>query len=458
MASQLSRHDTSNPVPPSHARIASAGAASGNSQLPLLLPPSINSPHLTSAPSTGSKVTAVRRSLRWIRRSRTAVIIALAAWSVYTIVRYFIAQAHYPPGSNARVLSIVFGTFSGAALACMTLAVIAPLLLTQTAIVLWYTLHTFAALFILVPASGSVVCAFIWRHSGNTANSLQYRCHLDVDVVWAYSSDLSCHGAPWGFWLSLSLGRLIITLLFIVIYIATTIAYDRMNKPTVFGHQRQSSRLSSSHSEFQPYDRPQRPPMVLSPSVADALDAVTASFDGDMQEFAHQFRTLVAQISRETEEGLAYAQSDIPSGAESYESGLDERRSDESTSVPLPLWAQHRMMTPATEYVISVDEFGRPYPPEDHIQLMNGIVRRMPTIESFGSWELSRPPTSLTLARTATRESDYGHVTASGRGSSAGARTPGGGSNSGSGSNHFLAVHSGSAMYTMPNTSVPHSL
>jgi len=76
-----------------------------------------------------------------------------------------------------------------------------------------------------------------------------------------------------------------------------------------------------------------------------------------------RFNSLISQIIRETEDGLAKAISPESSPA---------RGPFSLPSIP-----------PAVGY----DEFGRPYPPDETLFVFNGVVRRMPTIESMGSRE-----------------------------------------------------------------------
>jgi hypothetical protein len=128
-----------------------------------------------------------------------------------------------------------------------------------------------------------------------------------------------------------------------------------------------------------------------------------------------QFRSMVTQISREAEEAIEFAQ---PGPTGSYRNSFD-------------------MGPPLPSAIIGYDELGRPYGAEEHVRILNGFVRRMPTIESIGSrelgsmrsmasnleqeriermtslQELSRPGTQLTM-RTDTTTTDYGQIIRSG--------------------------------------------
>ena len=83
-----------------------------------------------------------------------------------------------------------------------------------------------------------------------------------------------------------------------------------------------------------------------------------------------RFNSLISQIAQETEDGLARAISpESPPPRDPF-------------SLPF--------ISPAIGY----DEFGRPYRPDETLFVFNGIVRRMPTIESMGSRELGSAATS----------------------------------------------------------------
>lgn len=105
--------------------------------------------------------------------------------------------------------------------------------------------------------------------------------------------------------------------------------------------------------------------------------------DTDLQSFVSRFRTLVSQITRETEEALEFAQSD------DEEEGSSRLSEDIYTSLP--------------PRPLGYDEFGQPYRPDEPIRILNTFVRRMPTIESMGSREMA---TSISSASSSmyTRE------------------------------------------------------
>lgn len=86
----------------------------------------------------------------------------------------------------------------------------------------------------------------------------------------------------------------------------------------------------------------------------------------ELQGFADQFRILVDQVSRELEE-----------------SRVSESQNREPHTPPL-----HHVLDTHTPYM-TIDEFGREVPTEEPIAVLGSVIKRMPTIESVGSRELT---------------------------------------------------------------------
>lgn len=331
-----------------------------------------------------------------------------------------------------------------------------------------------ASIFLLGPAIVAFALTFVWRSVPEEPElNLSQRCGLDLDVVWAVSSSSTmCQGRAhnWASWLGLSMLRIFITLAIIIPYNLSSSAYQVTRRPSQGAHRRKRRRhrlanpgsvdqsMSSSplmaasfHTtptaqssnphlcststitsspRMQKSLRSSRNTSIRSIPVSDSppseedssstethnahhtcipsgeksrassssatpqtptspLPAVLDS-DRDLYNFVDQFRSLVSQISRETDEGLEYARPD----------GSSSSRSESMAS------------SYSYSAAIGYDEFGRPYPPDDHVRVLGGYVRRMPTIESIGSREmgttsslytveriasLSRPPTRNTL-------------------------------------------------------------
>lgn len=96
----------------------------------------------------------------------------------------------------------------------------------------------------------------------------------------------------------------------------------------------------------------------------------TAESDRELHSFVDRFRTMVSQISRETEEALVFATSDV-------------NRSESPSDL------EDDIFTRMPSRTLGYNEFGQPYPPDYQVRILNGYVRRMPTIESLGSREVA---------------------------------------------------------------------
>lgn len=92
--------------------------------------------------------------------------------------------------------------------------------------------------------------------------------------------------------------------------------------------------------------------------------------DADLHGFIDRFRSLVDQITRETEEGIALAQDDGPGY---YGSPLSHDIED--------LRPNHRSPFPSDDY-------------DDYVPVLGRTIHRMPTIESLGSREVMSLATS----------------------------------------------------------------
>lgn len=161
-----------------------------------------------------------------------------------------------------------------------------------------------------------------------------------------------------------------------------------------------------------------------------------------------RFRSILSQIAQETEEALEYARSEnsslhdnvlneayapppVEARSHSYSRDDHNDESDDDEDVNVQFYGHNdniyniynlRPVPPMLGY----NEFGLPYPPEQDVRVLNGYVRRMPTIESMGSGEISssigassmyrgdsvhtssRPPTRNTLLSFSSAEYELG--------------------------------------------------
>ena len=167
-----------------------------------------------------------------------------------------------------------------------------------------------------------------------------------------------------------------------------------------------------------------------------------------------RFRSLLSQITQEADEALEYAQHDRPSSSEnnrefgtpemyppSYSQGDedDDESYDENAHDELHTSDDNIFNLPPIPPTLGYNEFGLPYPPEQDVRVLNGYIRRMPTIESMGSGEIassigasshhagsmytsSRPPTRNTLLSFSTSDIDAGESNPPSRANSLSAR------------------------------------
>ena len=113
--------------------------------------------------------------------------------------------------------------------------------------------------------------------------------------------------------------------------------------------------------------------------------------EGESNSFVQRFRSLISQITRETEEGMAFARSDDSS---SSDRALDFLPSNES---PEPVYrSDHQedydnedgFYTSSGTLTHDSYEQYQQYPADEEIRMLNGFITRMPTIESMGSHEV----------------------------------------------------------------------
>jgi hypothetical protein len=154
--------------------------------------------------------------------------------------------------------------------------------------------------------------------------------------------------------------------------------------------------------------------------------SVLTELDSERDLIGHmdRFRSLMTQINQEAEDALEFARADHSS---SVENSLETHSSAPPSGLP-PAYSEdgHEYETdglthgnpdnifnlPPVPAALGYNEFGMPYPPDQAVHILNGFIRRMPTIESMGSGEIgtsiggaslragsnsSRPPTRNTL-------------------------------------------------------------
>ncbi|KAI0263181.1 hypothetical protein BC834DRAFT_971467 [Gloeopeniophorella convolvens] len=327
-----------------------------------------------------------------------------------------------------------------------------------------HTSQYLTSFFLFAPAAINLALVFVWRDTGSDL-SLRGRCHWDLDVTWVgVGGQCGAHSPVFGVWLAAAVSRLVLTTGFLVAYHISCQAYRASRRSTRYRPEdvqqldttevtqtaeggpsrpslvlrpvfQQDSSTSTAHPRFLPTSQ-----MAVIPEFSEAQrqarhqtehgytvfgseddstiseesasrSTETASSqprslrrvkssremqtaegssrhaalaneaeEGQLQGFADRFRALVDRVSRELEDGM------------NVEPQPDLR------TPPL-----HHVLDTHTPYM-SIDEFGREVPSEERIAVLGGVIKRMPTIESVGSRE-------LTSLRSATLVSSGGIAT-----------------------------------------------
>jgi hypothetical protein len=117
--------------------------------------------------------------------------------------------------------------------------------------------------------------------------------------------------------------------------------------------------------------------------------------EGESNSFVHRFRSLISQITRETEEGVAFARSDNSSFSDKAVDILPNNESPEPSS-ETAYRSEHQedydnedgFYTSSETLTHDSYEHYQQYPADEEIRMLNGFITRMPTIESMGSHEV----------------------------------------------------------------------
>ncbi|KXN92542.1 hypothetical protein AN958_05397 [Leucoagaricus sp. SymC.cos] len=368
----------------------------------------------------------LRKRLRRLRYLMRSLEIIFGAWAIYNAARYFVAFTSYD-SDEGQIVSLVLGICTSISFALLATAAIfnffkLHLLMHSISLRLLTLIITsslcLSSLTLLSPAIVNMVMLFVWRSRVDQELSTETRCRIDIDVIWSASKETCSRPYSWGAWMALSATRLGLTAVLIALYYTFLVAYDRTRKPNKWinparlsrQHRRSDSiqtvipphttqitshalpipmlQQQTSHSTIVSTPPSKKSSLHLTRSTAsmnassDNNIARTPSVDLDSEVerestgIIEKFRSLVSQITRETDQAVASARSDTISDSSSgSQPSINETTFD---FYPPPI--------PPT---IGYNEFGQPYPPEENIPILNGFIRRMPTIESMGSREIA---------------------------------------------------------------------
>ncbi|KDR76223.1 hypothetical protein GALMADRAFT_139952 [Galerina marginata CBS 339.88] len=382
------------------------------------------------------------RLLRW---SKNVLQTIMAIWAIYSTARYFLAFTIYQSASG-QSLSLALGISTGLSFAFASCAGILYIAQTnllfhgfsvQALLSLRSILHYLSSCCLFGPSLVNFVVILVWRKTSDIELQTRHRCGLDVDLVWSTRYSLCNHkNRTWGFWITLSIVRLLVTLIIIIAFHRVTssshfIPVPRFSKPRHLKGKKSHARLDSCQVPLIPgrsndsvaVPHLHRDPTLPHQSSESTLSSASSPrnrlrqnrsrsseeggqapsynnpnfipMNNDHNNSDHgyidRFRSLVNLISRETEEALAFARSDDASSRHASDSpppGTSNGSPDLGTN-----HAHHHQLYDYDEeddfYAapLASNDYHRPYPADDHIQMLNGYVRRMPTIESMGSRE-----------------------------------------------------------------------
>lgn len=145
---------------------------------------------------------------------------------MYNATRYFIAFTVYS-SHERQVTLLVLGSVAMFAFACtftsLLLGFFAPRFGWNASSKpgcrrIRSSLDYLSSVLLLAPAIVNLIFVFIWRRSPDASNTIEGRCHWDIDVAWS-GTGLQCSSRDavlWGFWLAGSVVRLVLTAVVLV--------------------------------------------------------------------------------------------------------------------------------------------------------------------------------------------------------------------------------------------------
>lgn len=159
------------------------------------------------------------------------------------------------------------------------------------------------------------------------------------------------------------------------------------SQTTIGSHRGRSLRSSLFHQHSYNSGRISRSSDSSSEDIQDITNAQmfnatpnpTQSVDADLSNFVDRFRSLVSQITRETEEAMEFSTSRPDSAMGSYPS-----MSPATSGLPT---VQDFRNQPIYDLGDEFDFYDRSETPEDTVRVLGSYIRRMSTIESMGSRE-----------------------------------------------------------------------
>ncbi|KAI0085517.1 hypothetical protein BDY19DRAFT_438484 [Irpex rosettiformis] len=219
---------------------------------------SLHGDPITERERKGRREQTVRKRLhrlKWARRVFRAII---SGWAIYNTIRYFLAFTTYP-SHDRQVAALTLGSVAALSLALtltsQVLGIFSPHFGWNYSATSLYTrlqtcLNYAASVLLLGPAIVNVVLTVLWRRSSDHAQSLQGRCHWDIDVVWS-GTGFECgvdHTVSWGYWLAGAVARLVLTACILTACHFISYAYATTRRPSRRRMSRSRSVSSTGHT------------------------------------------------------------------------------------------------------------------------------------------------------------------------------------------------------------------
>ncbi|KAH9920823.1 uncharacterized protein BXZ73DRAFT_91857 [Epithele typhae] len=202
---------------------------------------------------------AVRKLLRRLRWAKRALWALIGSWATYCTVRYYVG-AWLHPFQTRQIIALVLGSCTALCLACNVTSLVISAFAHRLG---WYYrphskhellqgfLRYSSSLLLIAPSIVNFVLVILWRNISDIKDSLQGRCHWDIDVVWSGFGGVCDDSPAFGFWLVGAIVRLLLTLALVLAYHVVSYKYMVTRRPsrrrhsTLVRHSTASSRPST---------------------------------------------------------------------------------------------------------------------------------------------------------------------------------------------------------------------
>ncbi|KAI0791036.1 hypothetical protein C8Q75DRAFT_86218 [Abortiporus biennis] len=202
---------------------------------------------------------ARRKRLKRLRHVKRALLLLIGAWAVYNTTRYYAAATIYTTHER-RTIVLILGSLSGLSsvlvLCSFILSAIGYHLLGRNLgpHFVYFSLQSLlgfsSCLLLSAPAVVNFIFVFLWRSSPVPSESLEGRCHWDLDIFWSGTGSQcdSTESISWTLFLVGAVLRLVFTLVAVFAFFFTSRKYVAIRSPSRRRHSTQSQHLRSHPS------------------------------------------------------------------------------------------------------------------------------------------------------------------------------------------------------------------